>query len=211
MMHRVLGLGRAQRVSDYLKKMAPGIFFQELCNRPGAIGAICPSSRYLARQMARQIPVSADGLVIELGGGTGSITQALLEHGIPPERLMVIEYSMTFVRQLRRRFPQLNVVHGNAADLCQLVPRGTKVNAIVSSLPLCSLPDTITQSILQQWGLLLHEHGVAIQFTYNLRGPRWRKHIQARQTHSKIVWANLPPANITTFSFRTAKLSHTAP
>lgn len=211
MMHRVLGLGRAQRVSDYLKKMAPGIFFQELCNRPGAIGAICPSSRYLARQMARQIPVSHDGLVIELGGGTGAITQALLEHGIPPERLMVIEYSMSFVRQLRRRFPQLNVVHGNAADLCQLVPRGTKVSAIVSSLPLCSLPETITRSILQQWGLLLQDSGVAIQFTYNLRGPQWRKHIQARQTHSKIVWANLPPANITTFSFKTAKLSHTAP
>lgn len=210
MMHRVLRLGHAQRVSDYLKKMAPGIFLQELCNRPGAIGAICPSSRYLARQMARQIPLSDDGLVIELGGGTGSITQALLDHGISPERLLVVEFSMTFVRQLRKRFPQLNVIHGNAAELSQWVPRGTKVNAIVSSLPLCSLPETITRSILQQWGMLLHEDGVAIQFTYNLRGPRWRKLIQARQTHSKIVWANLPPANITTFSFKTAKLSYTA-
>ncbi|HWL28771.1 MAG TPA: methyltransferase domain-containing protein [Burkholderiaceae bacterium] len=160
--------------------------------------------------MARQIPASSEGLVIELGGGTGSITQALLDHGVPPERLLVVEFSISFVRQLRQRFPQLNVIHGNAADLSLWVPSGTKVNAIVSSLPLCSLPEPITQSILHQWSMLLHEDGVAIQFTYNLRRPRWRKHIQARQTHSKIVWANLPPANITTFSFKTAKLSYTA-
>jgi phospholipid N-methyltransferase len=210
MMHRVLGLGHAQRVSNYLKKMAPGMFLQELCNRPGAIGAICPSSRYLARQMARQVPASSDGLVIELGGGTGSITQALLEHGVAPERLLVVEHSATFVRQLRKRFPQLNVIHGNAADLSLWVPTGTKVNAIVSSLPLCSLPEPITQAILHQWGMLLHDDGVAIQFTYNLRRPRWRKHMQGRPMRSKIVWANLPPANITTFSFKTSKLSYTA-
>ncbi len=205
-MLRVLRLGRAQRVSQYFKNIAPGIFLQELLNRPGAIGAICPSSRFLARQMARQIPVSDDGLIIELGGGTGVITRALLDHGVAPERLKVIEFSSPFVQTLRERFPQVEVIHGNAADLCKLIPQNAKIQAIVSSLPLCSLPEPITQSILEQWRTLLHDGGVAIQFTYNLRSPKWRRLVQARQTSSQLVWANLPPANITTFSFQSAKL-----
>ncbi len=205
MMQRVLKLGRAQRVSEYLKNMAPGIFFQELYSRPGSIGAICPSSRYLARQMARQLPAADDGLIIELGGGTGVITRALLDHGVAPERLKVIEFSSPFVERLRQRFPDIEVIHGNAADLCELIPRDARIRAIVSSLPLCSLPDSITQSILRQWQTLLQDGGVAIQFTYNLRLPKWRSYLQAHQTDSKVVWANLPPANITTFSFKPAQ------
>ncbi|MGB3289604.1 MAG: methyltransferase domain-containing protein [Burkholderiaceae bacterium] len=206
MLHRVLEFGRVGRVSDYLKSMAPGVFLHELCAKPGIIGAICPSSVYLARNMARQIPRDGNGLVVELGGGTGSVTQALLNHGISPDRLVVVEFSSLFVQRLRKRFPHVNVVHGNAADLGRLLPPDSQVDAIVSSLPLCSLPEPMTQSILEQWRQLLHEGGVAVQFTYNLRSPKWRKHLQAQQIDAKIVWANLPPAKISTFSFKTAKL-----
>lgn len=206
-MYRVPGLGPAQRLSDYLKGLAPGLFLRELCQRPGTVGAICPSSRHLARHMARQVPMSGDGLVVELGAGTGAVTQALLDNGVPPHRLLVVEYSAPFVRRLRKRFPHLNVVQGNAADLCRLLPPEARVQAIVSSLPLCSLPASMTDSILEQWKHLLHDNGVAVQFTYNLRRPKWKIQLQAQQTGSKIVWANLPPANISTFSFKTAKLS----
>ncbi len=205
-MHRVLRLERALRISEYIKKMAPGIFLQELCSRPKSIGAICPSSKYLAKQMAKQIPPDDQGLIIELGGGTGVITQALLDRGVAPERLKVIELSGAFAQRLRQRFPGVEIIHGNAADLCRLLPENTKIAAIVSSLPLCSLPESITKAILQQWHLLLHDGGVAIQFTYNLRLPKWRRNVQARHTSSRIVWANVPPAKITTFSFQTVKL-----
>src|SRR3546814_311863 len=197
MLHRVFRLGQVGRVSDYLKNLAPGLFLQELCAKPGIIGAVCPSSRYLARHMARQVPHNDSGLIIELGGGTGVITQALLNHGVSPERLVVVEFSNPFVQRLRKRFPRVNVIQGSAADLGLLLPQGSKVHAIVSSLPLCSLPDPMTQSILQQWRQLLHDDGVAVQLTYNLRRPKWRRYVQAQQTSSQIVWANLPPANRT--------------
>jgi phospholipid N-methyltransferase len=207
-MHRVLRFERAQRLTEYVKNVAPGVFIQEFLNRPSGVGAICPSSRYLAKQMAQRVPHSDpdsdDGLVIELGGGTGVITQALLDHGVAPSRLMVVEYSNPFVQRLRQRFADVNIVHGNAADLCQLVPKNQKIKAIVSSLPLCSLPETLTHTILEQWQTLLQHNGVAIQFTYHLRTPKWRKYLNPQNTHSKIVWANLPPANITTFSFSEA-------
>jgi phospholipid N-methyltransferase len=205
-MYRVLRLERALRISEYFKKMAPGIFLQELCRRPTSIGAICPSSKYLARQMAKQIPSDDQGLIIELGGGTGVITQALLNHGVAPERLKVIEFSSAFVQRLRQRFPGVEIIHGNAADLCELLPENARIGAIVSSLPLCSLPEPITRAILQQWQRLLHDGGVAVQFTYNLRLPKWRSNVQALHTSSRIVWANVPPANITTFSYKTVRL-----
>ncbi|TAL86117.1 MAG: methyltransferase domain-containing protein [Candidimonas sp.] len=211
MMHRVLRFERAQRLNEYIKNIAPGIFIQEFFTQPGSIGAICPSSRYLARRMAQQVPRDTDGLVIELGGGTGVITQALLDQGIAPKNLMVVEYSRPFVRRLRERFSNVDIVHGNAADLCQLVPPKQKIKAIVSSLPLCSLPDHLTQMILQQWQTLLHENGVAIQFSYHLRTPKWRHYLTPKHTCSKMVWANLPPANITTFSFSEPSLPPSAP
>ncbi len=103
-MHRVLRFERAQRLSAYLKNIAPGLFIQELITKPGSIGAICPSSRYLARHMAQQVPLDEPGLVIELGGGTGAITQALLTAGVAPANLLVLEYSRPFVQRLRQRF-----------------------------------------------------------------------------------------------------------
>jgi phospholipid N-methyltransferase len=112
-----------------------------------------------------------------------------------------VEYAKSFVQQLRKRFTQLDIVHGNAADLCQLVPPGRRVSAIVSSLPLCSLPPAVTRRILQQWQVLLEDGGIAVQFTYHLRTPHWRRYIEPTETRSKIVWANIPPANVTTFSF----------
>lgn len=199
-MHRVLRFERAQRMKEYVRNIAPGIFLQELLSKPGTVGAVCPSSRFLAASMAQEVPQDEEGLVIELGAGTGVVTQALLNHGVDPSDLLVIEYSAVFVQRLRQRFNNLNIVHGNAADLCQLVPAGRKVRCIVSSLPLCSLPRTVTQAILQQWLTLLRPGNVAIQFTYHLREPEWSKNLAMLRTNSKIVWANFPPANVSTYS-----------
>ncbi len=210
MVYRLLKLGHPRRVAHFLKNLAPGVFLQELCAKPGAIGAVCPSSPYLARRMAGQVP-EGDGLVVELGGGTGAVTRALLERGVPPDRLVVIELSGGFVQRLRDRFPDIRVIHGSAADLSLLVPQGEKIRAIVSSLPLCSLPAPISRAILDQWRMLLNDDGVAVQFTYNLRRPGWRDFLRAEEIASTIVWANLPPANISTFSFKTHKLGPPAP
>src|SRR3546814_14318976 len=88
---------------------------------PGMIGAVCSSSRYLAAEIAHMVP-SGDGLVVELGAGTGMVTQALLEHGISPRRLIIVERSEGFVAHLRHRFPEATVIHGDAANLCELIP-----------------------------------------------------------------------------------------
>src|SRR5216683_1939798 len=85
------------------------LFFVRWLQAPHRIGAVAPSSRHLGRAMARQVLSAGPGPIIELGGGTGSVTKALLEAGIAPERLIVVERDEKLHRILRAHFPKLRV------------------------------------------------------------------------------------------------------
>ncbi|WP_269498307.1 class I SAM-dependent methyltransferase [Castellaniella sp. S9] len=173
------------------------LFAGEWLRGPAAVGAVCSSSRWLAREIARHVPAGG-GLVVELGAGTGIVTQALLERGISPGRLIAIERSEAFVAHLRRRFPGITVICGDAAQLDGLIPEGLRIDALVSSLPLRSLPLPERRRILDQWDRALDADSMLIQFTYDIR-PQTRtcscdQAFEVR--NSRIVWANLPPARV---------------
>ena len=184
------GLARALRVSE------SWLFARELLDQPAAIGAIWPSSSRLAARMASRVPRHCDGLVVELGAGTGSVTRALLSDGIAPRRLVVIERSTRFVRYLRSRFPGIRVLHGDAARLAELVPPDRPIDAIVSSLPLRSLPPKVAAAIVAQWWAVLPAGGTVIQYTYDLRARGLASLPGFLERASDIVWANLPPARV---------------
>lgn len=190
--HRTL----ARRLASALQVSAPWLFARELLNQPAAVGAVWPSSSQLARRMAARVPRHGEGLVVELGGGTGAVTQALLQREIAPERLLVIERSPVFVRHLRARFPSVTVLQGNAAELADLLPPGSHVDAIVSSLPLRSLPPQDAAAIVAQWRALLAAGATVVQFTYVLRGTGHLPPPGFLERASDIVWANLPPARV---------------
>jgi phospholipid N-methyltransferase len=191
-----------------IKNSAPWLFVREMFDQSSTVGAIWPSSGYLARSMARSVPLLGDGLVIELGGGTGVVTQALLDHGISPQRLCVVERSAAFARHLRQRFPQLTVVEGCATELSQLLPKGRPVDAIVSSLPLRSMPKRDVAAIRSQWHALLRPGGIVIQFTYDLFGAGRHPSHGYQLRSSRIVWANLPPARVRALQMCPQKNTH---
>ena len=113
--------------------------------------------------MAAMLP-PGDGLVVELGAGTGAVTGALLAC-VPPERLLVLERLPAFCHLLRSRFPDLNVIRGDAARLADYLPANRPVAAIVSSLPLLSLPAPLQTAIVQQMRAATAHEGCIIQFT----------------------------------------------
>jgi phospholipid N-methyltransferase len=186
----------ARRLAGVLRVPEPWVFARELLHQPSAVGAIWPSSRRLAASMAARVPRHRDGLVVELGAGTGAVTRALLKRGIAPRRLVVIDKSLPFVRHLRARFPSVRVLQGDAARLSELLPEGQPIDAIVSSLPLRSLPAKDAAAIVAQWARLLPTGATVIQFTYAL-GARVRSPLPGfLERTSDIVWANLPPARV---------------
>ena len=202
-----VGVARVRRAMDLAVARSPqSLFLRELVAQPASVGAICASSPRLAARMAALVGAHRPGLVVELGGGTGVITAALLAHGVPPHRLVVVEQSAALAEHLRRRFPDVCVLQGDAAELSDWhaagrLPAGQDglpqpIHTIVSGLPLLSIPAPVRQRILHAGAQALAPQGRLVQFTYALRGESpWQSSGLVRQ-HSERVLANLPPARI---------------
>ena len=117
-------------------------FLRSWIEKPLHMGAVMPSGRLLARTMARYVDIQSDGPVIELGPGTGAITNALVEHGVDQKRLVLLEFNPGFCALLRERFPLAKVVQGDAYRLRDSLWDALDVpaTAVVSGLPLVTKP-----------------------------------------------------------------------
>ena len=203
---------RPRRRSRPVADPEVALFLGRWLKAPHRIGALAPSSRFLARAMARQIDPRQARPVIELGGGTGSITRALLSAGLPPEKLIVVESDERLHRLLAERFPQVRVLHGDAAQLVQLLrPLGiTKASAIVSSLPLLSMPKRLRHRIVEQSFAVLGERGSMVQFTYGIASPLPEREFPVAGNLMGLVWRNIPPAFVWRFEHRDAAIARVA-
>jgi phosphatidylethanolamine/phosphatidyl-N-methylethanolamine N-methyltransferase len=179
-------------------------FFRQWLKAPGRMGSVAPSSRHLAHAMARQIPpavLAERAPVVELGGGTGSITRGLLDAGVPGDRLFVVERDPSLADLLRARFGGVQVLCGDATALpALLAPHGLRrVGAIVSGLPLLLFPEEVLALLVESCFGLLGAGRPLIQFTYGLKSPLSAQthHLIARRT----AWVprNLPPAFVWTY------------
>jgi len=174
------------------------LFLRRWLKNPMGIGAIAPSSRRLADAMASQVPVEGKLPVIELGGGTGVITAALLRAGIAANRLVVVERDPALHRMLHERYPQLRVVLGDAAHLgAALRPLGIgQAAAIVSGLPLLAMPRPVQDEIVRGVFALLAPGAPFIQFTYGPYSPISRERNGISGAVARRIAANLPPASV---------------
>jgi phosphatidylethanolamine/phosphatidyl-N-methylethanolamine N-methyltransferase len=173
-------------------------FIRTWLEKPLALGAVTPSSRALARTMAGYVDPGNPGPVIELGPGTGPITEALIAQGINPLRLVLVEFDPTFCRLLRARFPTATVVQGDAYGLKRLLAGMVQepAAAVVSGLPLFTKPlKTRLRLLFEAFGLML-PGAPFIQFTYNAVPPLPARLDRVRAQASERVWMNIPPARV---------------
>lgn len=168
---------------------------------PKGMGAILPSSRTLARAMVAQIDRDVPGVIIELGAGTGVMTNALLQSGIDPERLLIIERDKHLHSILSEHFDGLNIVCEDAMNLDKVLERNgiTEVCAIISSLPFMTIPKPIGHVIQGQMAKVINDKSSIIQFTYGVQSPISKKQqqkVQLTSKRSRIVVTNVPPAHV---------------
>lgn len=173
------------------------LFARQLLHNPSQIAAISPSSKFLARAMAAGLG-PATGPIVEFGPGTGQLTKAILAAGVAPENLTLFEMSADFTRLLQSRFAGVKVHRVGAQLAAQYLPPHS-VGAVVSGLPLLSLPDPVVEAIMTAAFEILRPDGVYIQYTYGNKPPISTA-IMARlglvAVAGKMVWPNLPPARI---------------
>ena len=198
---------------DAHKPITPSwTFFRQWLKNPLGTAAISPSSRQLARQMMAELPRGATR-VIELGGGTGVFTRALLDHGIAPQDLLVLELNEELHHHLQRNFPQVQVACADARDLVAVgAARGfggaAPVDAVISGLGLLSMPKTLQQGILSAAFDVMQPQGRFVQFTYGPANPVAREVIDALGLHARrgsFTWWNVPPATVYTYTRKVSR------
>jgi phosphatidylethanolamine/phosphatidyl-N-methylethanolamine N-methyltransferase len=173
-------------------------FLRSWMEKPLATGAVTPSGKPLARAMASYVDPDLDGKVIELGPGTGAVTAALVEQGIDPERLVLVEFNPSFCALLRARYPEATVVQGDAYAIRRLA--GSLIRrpaaAVVSSLPLFTKPMKFRLRLVEDAFNLMHPGAPFIQFTYAVVPPIPKELEGATTECSERIWLNLPPARV---------------
>ncbi|MBP1292421.1 MULTISPECIES: class I SAM-dependent methyltransferase [Bradyrhizobium] len=173
-------------------------FLRSWIEKPLHMGAVMPSGRLLARTMAQYVDRDAEGPVIELGPGTGAITNALIEHGVDQKRLVLVEYNPGFCALLRERYPQARVVQGDAYTLRDTVWEVLKspASAVVSGLPLVTKPMLTRLRLVRDAFLALAPGAPFIQFTYSVVPPIPKSLPGVSTEASERIWMNLPPARV---------------
>lgn len=178
-------------------------FLRQWLRNPAKMAAVSPSGRQLARLMIEQLPEGCSR-VVELGAGTGVFTRALLDAGIEPSQLLVVEINPDLVDFLRERFPGVKVVCADArhvdalASQHELSSRGG-VDAIISGLGMLTMNGDLRLAILRAAFAALGDDGRFIQFTYGPFSPvrrREREALDLRVQRTGFALRNLPPANV---------------
>lgn len=198
---RLLAKARALTEETNLK------FFRQWLKDPLRVAAVSPSSRELASKMLAQLPPHAER-IIELGGGTGAITAAILAHGIEPAHLLVLELNEELHAHLSRRFPDTRVVMGDAREVEAIAKRtgfldDGPVDAILSGLGLLSMGRATQKAILRSAFQALGPHGRFIQFTYGPVVPVATEvlmDLDLVSRRSGFTLRNLPPATVYTIT-----------
>lgn len=174
------------------------IFFRHWLRNPLGIGAATPSGTKVARAMARELTLTRPGAVLELGGGTGSVTRGLLAAGCPVERLVVVEREPELAAHLAQSFPGLRVITGDAFQLEELLAASgiDRLATVVSSLPIKWFPRDGQRAILDACFARLGSGGSFVQLTNALASPVPASALGLVGEEVTRIWAHFLPVQI---------------
>ncbi|HEX4080219.1 MAG TPA: rRNA adenine N-6-methyltransferase family protein [Rhizomicrobium sp.] len=173
------------------------LFLSRLILSPRRIGAIAPSSSALACRIAAQIDPKLQGMVLELGPGTGVVTEALVARGISIDRLIAVEADPDLARLMHERFPRLRVIQGDALCLELTLPQEETgpLAGVVSGLPLLNFPPVQRRALVASTLARMPSGCPFVQFSYGFTAPvPADKEITVER--AGLVLANLPPARV---------------
>lgn len=174
------------------------LFFRRWLADPWAMGSIAPSSSALRRRITREIRREPDEAVVEFGGGTGPITTAMLEAGVPADRLYSFEIDPDLARHLRARCPAVTVI----ADDCRKAPDLLgealcgKVGTVVIGIPMITFPLEFQREVLDATFRILRPGGRFLLYSFMPHSPLNRAALGLTGERLGFTLQNLPPASV---------------
>ena len=180
--------------------------FWEFLKHPARVGACCPSSQALCREITSSIGLEKAGMIVELGPGTGVITEAIRRKRNPGARFAAVELDENLAADIEARFADVTVFRGCASRLDDMLSSRSlpRADVVISGLPFAIFPDELQEKILRGVVRSLSPGGVFATFAYVQgcilpAGIRFRHKLEstfAEVTTSSVVWNNMPPAFI---------------
>lgn len=174
------------------------VFLGQMIRRPTEVVAIAPSSAAVARAMTQGLD-QVKGPIVEIGPGTGSFTKAILDRGVAPKRLTLMEMNPVFCETLRQKFPGVTVLNRPAQEIEQIGL--TNIGAVISGVPVLARPQ-IQRDIVGRALRVLAPQGAFVQITYSPGAPisdEMQAELGVSVQKRATVWANLPPARVFVF------------
>ncbi|GEL17850.1 class I SAM-dependent methyltransferase [Pseudonocardia asaccharolytica] len=179
-------------------------FLAAVLRRPARIGAVAPSSPELGALLASIVPCHGTPVVVELGAGTGAISDMIAARLPAGARHLAVEVDPALAEYLRRSRPGLEVVEGDATQLAALLAeRGVAaVDAVVSGLPWALFGSAAQRAILGHVADVIGPTGGFTTFAYRHAMPMAAARRFRRTLHevfdevlvTRTVWRNVPPA-----------------
>jgi phosphatidylethanolamine/phosphatidyl-N-methylethanolamine N-methyltransferase len=176
-------------------------FLRNFWKEKKMVGAMSPSSRFLAKKMLESINFSEARIIVELGPGTGVFTRRMLEDLRPDGVLLVFELNDSFMKLLKKEFndPRVHLIHDSAEKIGEYLEKLglAQADCVVSSLPLANFPEDLKMRILKESYKVMHNDSLYVQFQYSLNA---KKAIKSLFQSVRITFtpANFPPAFVYT-------------
>jgi phosphatidylethanolamine/phosphatidyl-N-methylethanolamine N-methyltransferase len=179
------------------------LFVQEWLQAPLITASVTPSSRFLSNAMAQWANPNSKHLVLELGPGTGAVTQALIRRGVGEHKIACVENNPKMADVLSQRFPKANILSGDAREFDKLLQEKFGdlecVEAVISSLPLKNFPAEETERLAAKIHSILRPRGKWVQYSYNLKREHPKGSEKFELIKSDVVWFNIPPARLSVY------------
>ena len=176
-----------------------GLFFKSWFNSPKQMGTVFPSSSITGKKIASLVKDTANSRVIELGAGTGQVTDELVAMDIPSEHFVAIEYDSNLYKELLKKHPKgVNLLNIDAADMLEHLPKEFigQTDYMISTLPLIPLGKEKLQKIIDVVFKILKPGGVFVQVTLSPLKPKYVDELKLSATKLFISWVNIPPMHV---------------
>ncbi len=180
-------------------------FFKNFIFHPNEIGAVAPTSSFTAHKIAENLKDNGKKYIIELGSGTGSLTQGLIEAGVDAERLICIEINQKFCEIFKEKLPNVKIICSDVNNLKSLISEEiyNNIGNIISTIPLLTISPEIKEMLMKNIKEVTASNVQYIQVSYSPISPVPYKKFNWKQKRIGIVWKNLPPISI--FSYEDVK------
>lgn len=178
------------------------LFLKSWFDSPKKMGTLLPSSSKTGKKIADLIKDVENVLVVELGAGTGQITEKIVEGGVQPDNFVTVEYDERFCKELHKRFPTLpSILNIDAADTIKHLPAKFigKTDYLISTLPLITLGEEKAKTIVNEIFKVLKPNGVYIQVTLSPFKPKYIDELGLKATKLCVSWLNFPPMHVWRF------------